>query len=237
MIKCTVCLAENDDFATTCVQCKAFLQDRVPNLNLFETGWKILESPRKAFRVINLAEHKNYGLFLFSLFGISLSFTFFWYFKLGTRFESLLDLIPWAVGVGVAGGVVLALPMTLVYHLVAKLLGGSTNIRGSFALLGYSFTPIALSIFLVLPIELLTFGMYLFTSNPSPYTIKPASYIVLVGFDMLLSVWSIGLAVLGTKVAHRLSIARGTIAVLCTLGLLGGCVFLAAQQLHLVDRL
>ena len=236
MIKCTVCLAENDDFAVTCAACKAFLQNRVPNLDLFDIGWKVLESPRQAFRTITLAEHKNYALFLFTLFGVSLSFTGFWYLQLGIRFMSLIDLIPAAVGIGVVIGLMASVVLTGIYHGFAKILGGAGGFRTSLGLLGYSVTPITLSLFFVLPIELLTFGMYLFTSNPHPYTIKPMSYILLVGFDAAVSVWSIVLAVIGTRVAHRISLIKSIIIVVGTLGIFFGGLFLLLQQLNLVNR-
>jgi hypothetical protein len=237
MIKCTVCLAENDDFSTTCIKCKAFLQDRVPNLNLFETGWQIIESPSKAFRKIALAEHKNYVLFLFSILGVSLAFTAFWYLRLGTRFESLLDLIPSAVGIGVVFGLVASVVATGVYHLLAKMMGGMTGFRGSLAVLGYATTPVAFSLVLVLPIELLTFGMYLFTGNPHPYLMKPLSYVLLIGFDGLIAVWTLALAVLGTRVGHQLSTVKSLIVVFVTTGLFIGGMFFAAYQLRLVDHL
>ena len=236
MIKCTVCLAENDDYSTTCIKCKAFLQDRVPNLNLFETCWQIIESPSKAFRKIALAEHKNYVLFLFSLLGVSLAFTAFWYLRLGTRFESLLDLIPSAVGIGVLFGLVAAVVVTGVYYLLAKMLGGMTGFRGSLGVLGYSMTPVAFSLILILPIELLTFGMYLFTGNPHPYMVKPVSYVLLIGFDGLIAVWTLALAVVGTRVGHRLSTVKSMIVVFVTLGLFIGGMFFAAYQLRLVDH-
>jgi hypothetical protein len=236
MIKCTVCLAENDDFSTTCVQCKAFLQDRVPNLNLFETSWQVIESPSKAFCRIALAEHKNYVLLLFSLLGVSLAFTAVWYFRLGTRFESLLDLIPAAVGIGIVFGLVAAVVVTGVYHLFAKTLGGMAGFRGSLGVLGYSLTPVAFSLVFILPIELLTFGMYLFTGNPHPYLMKPVSYVLLIGFDALIAAWTIVLAVVATKVGHQLSIFKSMIVVLVTLGLFLGGLFFAAYQLHLVGH-
>ncbi|TSA23943.1 YIP1 family protein [bacterium] len=236
MIKCTVCLAENDDFAITCPSCKAFLQDRVPNLDLFDMGWRVLESPRKAFRTITLADHKNYALLLFTLFGISLSFTGFWYFRLGTQFASLLDLMPAAVGVGIVLGLVASVLMTAVYYAFAKLLGGASGFRGSLGVLGYCLMPLALTLFIVLPIELLTFGMFLFTSNPHPYAIKPLSYTLLVGFNVVVSLWSIVLAVLGTQVGHRISLMRSIVVVLATLGVFFGGMFLVAHQLHLTDR-
>jgi len=236
MIKCTVCLAENDDFATTCIKCRAFLQDRVPNLNLFETSWQVIESPSKAFRKIALAEHKNYVLFLFSLLGVSLAFTAFWYFRLGTRFESLLDLIPAAVGLGIILGLVSAFVVSGVYHLLAKTMGGMMGFRGSLGVLGYSMTPVAFSLVLILPIELLTFGMFLFTGNPHPYVMKPVSYVLLLGFDTLIAVWTLALAVTGTSVGHRLSILKSLIVVFVTLGLFAGGMIFAAFQFRLIDH-
>jgi len=236
MIRCTVCLAENDEYATTCIQCKAFLQDRVPNLNLFETGWQVIESPRRAFRKITLAEHKNYVLFLFSLLGVSLAFTACWYFQLGTRFASLLDLIPWAVGFGVVLGLASAVVITGMYHAIARLLGGSAGFRGSLGLLAYSFTPVAFSLFLVLPIELLTFGMYLFTLNPHPYTIKPLSYVLLIGFDALIAIWTVILAIVATKVGHQLSMTKSLITVGVTLGVVVGVFGFTAVALKLVGH-
>jgi hypothetical protein len=233
MIQCPVCKVENDEFAITCSKCKAFIQDRVPNLNLFETGWTVLESPRKAFRTIILAEHKNYVLFLFSLFGISLSFTGFWLFKLGRHFENLLDLIGYALGMGVIVGLVAALVLTLLYHLVAKTLGGRTGFRSSLGLVGYSLTPMALAVFLILPIELLTFGMFMFTGNPDPYTIKPFSYVMIVGFEVIVAVWSIGLAILGTRIGHQVNIGKAIATVLGTVALIAGAVLFAAHQLNL----
>ena len=235
MIKCTVCLAENDEFAITCEKCKAFLQNRVPNLDLFNMGWNVLESPRQAFRTITIAEHKNYALFLFSLFGVSMAFTGFWYFRLGTRFVTLIDLIPAALGSGVILGLLASAIITGIYYGFAKLLGGTASFRTSMGVIGYSLTPISLSLFFVLPIELLTFGMYLFTSNPHPYTMKPASYIVLLGFDAIVSIWSIVLATVGTMVSQRMSLIKSMITVLGTLALFLGGLWLLAQQLRWTD--
>jgi hypothetical protein len=232
MIKCTVCLAENDDFATTCVQCKAFLQDRVPNLNLFETGWQVIESPSKAFRNIALAEHKNYVLFLFSLFGVSVSFAVFWYYRLGSKFASLLDLIPGAVGIGIVIGLASLVLVSGVYHLLCRMVGGLAGFRSSVALLGYSMTPVALSLVFILPIELMTFGMYLFTGNPDPYMMKPVSYILLIGFDGLLAVWTLLLAVAAARVGHQITTVRACCVVALTVIVFVGALALVAHEMH-----
>lgn len=230
MIQCPVCHAENDEFATRCRSCKSFLQNRVVNLDLFETAWKILESPRKTFYRIAIAEHKNYSLALFSMFGISLSFTLFWYFRLGDRFDTLFDLVPIALGIGLVLGLLSSMVLSLVYHGLAKLFGGKTSFRNSLAILAYATTPVVLSLFLVLPIELLTFGMYLFTWNPHPYTIKPVSYVALVGFDGLMGLWSLLLATLGTVVGHHVGAVKSILIILLTLGIYGSLVLVVAKQ-------
>ncbi|MGB2869662.1 MAG: Yip1 family protein [Bacteroidota bacterium] len=232
MVQCPVCKTENDDFAITCLQCHSYLQNRIPNLDLFEMVWKVIESPRKAFRAITLAEHKNYSLFLFSLFGISLTFTAFWYFRLGDRFANLLDLIIWALLGGLALGVVVA-PLTSGLHfLLTKLLKGKATFRNSFGVMAYSLIPVVVSLVLILPIELLTFGMYLFTSNPNPFTIKPLEYAILLGFDAVVGLWSILLAILGTRVSQRLSVPLSTIVVAVILVMLGGLFFYAGTGLQ-----
>ena len=79
--------------------------------------------------------------------------------------------------------------------------------------------------------------MYMFTGNPHPYTIKPVSYVILIGFDSIIAVWSVILAVLGTRVGHRISIGKSIIVVAGTMALVGGALFIAAQMLHLVEQL
>lgn len=214
MVQCPTCSFENGEFATICSNCRAFLQNRVPNLNFFDTSWGILESPFKTFRIIGIAEHKNYAFFLFCCMGIALSFTAAWYLKLGSFFETLLDLIPFLVGLGVVLGGVFALVLPFLHQRITKAMGARAIVRQSYGVLAYSFVPILLSLLLVLPIELLTFGMYMFTSNPHPAVIKPVSYYVLVGFDVLLGGWTLVLAVLGTRVVQRVSMMRSALAAL-----------------------
>lgn len=230
MLKCPSCSFDNDDFATICVQCKGYLQNRVPNLNFFETAWGILESPKGTFRTITLAEHKNYVFLLFVCFGVAISFTTFWYLELGNLFDSLLFMIPWALGGGAVGGLVITPVLSIFVHAVGRVLGSNQTFRNSNALLAYSLVPIAISLLLILPIELLTFGMYLFTSNPHPYVIKPVSYVLLVGFDVLMTLWTIVLVVIGMTVVYRFSVWKATGAVLIILVVALGLYYMAAEH-------
>lgn len=218
MQKCTVCQTENDPFATVCRECGGFLQNRIPNLNLFETIWGILESPTKTFKVIVMAEHKNFSLLLFTLFGIGVSFSTFWFYQLGNSFSSLPELLVVACLVGIGGGIVIPPIITAVYHHVARIGGRKATYKTGYAILAYSTTPVVLSVFLVLPIELLTFGMYLFTGNPDPYVIKPISYVALLFLDGVMGIWSLWLVLRGTTIAYGVGWLHSSLAMVAAVG-------------------
>ncbi len=231
MITCSVCKTQNDEYAVTCVSCRSFIQNRIPNLDFFDTVWKVIETPRKAFHDITLAEHKNYSFVLFSLFGIALSMTGFWYFRLGLRFDSLLDLLAKAAGVGVVLGIVCAGVFTGVFELLVRIFGGKGNIRSSLGVLAYATTPVSLSLVLILPVELLTFGMYLFTWNPNPYTIKPGLFVTLIAVDGLIGLWAFVLGVVGAAVGKQMTAMKSFVAIAGTVGGCLGGLFLAAKYL------
>lgn len=226
MILCSVCNTENDQYAINCIKCGSFLQNRVPNLDLFNTCWQVIEKPKIAFHIITLADHKNYSFLLFSIFGISLSFTEFWYFRLGDRFETLLSLIVYAIVIGVPIGIVLCPITSFIHWIYSKIFGSKAPFRASLGITSYSLTPIVISLLLVLPVELLTFGMYLFTFNPHPMTIKPLSYVSLIGFDTIVTLWTFILLVIGTHVGHQISIVKsGIITLLLVITILTGMLY------------
>lgn len=213
MIICSVCQTENDQYSIICRKCGGFLQNRIPNIDLFNTLWKVIENPKSAFRLIMLAEHKNYTLFLYTLCGINIAFTGLWHFKLGEQFENVLSLIFWALLIGVPLGMLLCPIVTSFHWILSKIVGGKASFRTSLGITGYALTPIVISLLLVLPVELLTFGMYLFTFNPHPMTIKPLSYRLLIGFDIILIAWAFILLIVGTKVGDQIPFWKSVLIV------------------------
>jgi hypothetical protein len=213
-MQCAVCHTQNDEFAMTCVKCHGFLQNHVTNLDLFETIWDVIEHPTIAFRRIRLADHKNYAVSLFSFFGIGVSFSLMWLFRLGIRFSSLLELIVFGIGSGIVIGILLAPVIATLFWVVAKIGGGHAGFRDSLAIAAFSLTPILVGIILLLPIELLTFGMYLFTGNPHPMALKPGLYMTLIGLDIVSVIWTIFLLFVGTMVGHQIKALRSAIIAL-----------------------
>ncbi|HVN48517.1 MAG TPA: Yip1 family protein [Bacteroidota bacterium] len=234
MIVCPVCQTENDQYAVVCRSCRGFLQNKIPNLDLFETAWLVLEKPRTAFQRIVTAEHKNYTLLLFSLFGIAFAFAELWFFRAGNRFDSFFSLLMTSLFAGLASGLVLFFIIPFIHWGISKILYRKAGFRNSLGITAYSLVPIIISIFFILPIELLTFGVYFFTFNPDPMTINASSYVILLVLDGLMGLWSIMLCLMGTKIGHQMNWLQSCIVVLCVLAVLTACGYAAGHFMMLM---
>ncbi|MCK5571424.1 MAG: hypothetical protein KAJ12_01625, partial [Bacteroidetes bacterium] len=100
MIECTVCGEQNGDLAVTCTRCKAYLQTKIENLDLFSTMWGLLESPKRTFKRIVLSRRKNYVFFLSALLGIWILWTVFWGLNVGSRFDNTFSLLATGIVLG-----------------------------------------------------------------------------------------------------------------------------------------
>lgn len=222
MIACPICSRENNDLAVICVQCGGYLQSRVPTLDLFPTMWQIIESPTRATKKIALAEHKNYSFILSAFVGIAVVYALLWLFNLGERFDNLMYLLFTGILLGPGIGITFLLLLSFVLYFVSRLLKGEVAFKNIYAVTTYAFVPIIFSLVFVFPIEIMTFGLFFFASNPSPLIIKPFSYIVMTGFNGLTALWSFVLLVLGLRTANNFSLWKSILATLLSLG-----VFLA----------
>jgi hypothetical protein len=127
MILCPVCKHSNDEFSIKCVSCGSYVQDRVPNLDLFAMIWLLIESPSIAFKKIIIAEHKNFVLFLSLFLGIAASFALLWIKKSGNSFDNLFPLLLF----GTALGIVISLPLFYclvgIFHAVISIVNRKTE--------------------------------------------------------------------------------------------------------------
>lgn len=205
MILCSVCAHANDDLQTICSFCGSYIQDRVPNLDFFATMWRLVESPTEAFYKITIAEHKNYVLLLMMFLGIGTSFGLLWARHAGNEFNNLLYLILLGFVIGLGIALPIGLLLTVTVHWLLRLFGGKGTLKNTYGVLGWSLMPIMLSVCIVLPIELASIGLRLFSTNPSPMEVKPLVYIVLLVLDGFAALWTLNLARVGFCVAHKIS--------------------------------
>ncbi len=225
MITCSVCGAQNDDLATVCSSCKSYLQAKVDTLDLFSTMWGLFESPRRTFKRIVLARHKNYVLLLSALAGVSAAYAILWYRNLGRYFDNVLVI----VGVGLVTGPLLGILVTLlisgIVRIAGNALGGKATVRNTFAVMAYSSVPVVLSLVFVFPVEVAIFGRYFFENNPPPIVINPAAYIALLGLDAIAVIWSWLLLIEGNLVCYGFSRVKSVILAIALVCLTGAGAF------------
>lgn len=226
---CTVCGAENPATATVCQTCKAYLQNRVPTLDLFRTAWRTITVPAQAFHEIAIAEHKNYAISLFAAAGIPLLGATVAWLKAGDVVGGLFETTGAVVGMGVVAGTVLGLLLSLLHTLSATALRGDASFRRSLGVAAYALVPWAAVGLALIPIELLTFGEHWYVGNPAPATINAASFWSVVLLQGLSAAWSVALLVIGGHVALRMPLWRAAIAAVLSVGALAGGWMWAAQ--------
>jgi hypothetical protein len=228
MITCPVCRTPNESFEPVCTSCGSFLQSRVDALNLFETAWGLVESPRKTFRRIVLARHKNYVFILSALFGIALVYGAIWYRSLGNRVDSAAMLMLAGPVLGPPVGILTVSLLAWVATLAGRMLGGKAGFRIMRAVTAYATVPVLLSLVVVFPAELAVFGMDLFRTNPHPMVISPIAYLVLLGLDTAAVVWSWLLLLEGAVIAQGFTRMRAVILVLLLVLVSAACVGLGS---------
>jgi len=192
--------AENSHLATVCSSCGSFLQQRIENLDLFSCSWKILERPASGFRTVALARHKNYIILLSALAGFAFIFAWFWMVKGGDHATNLINVLAAGLALGPAIGILVILVASAGITLAGRVLGLRVRLRDAYAIAAYGSVPLILTSLLFLPIEIMSFGIYFFTSNPSPYSMRPFSYVTLLGLDGVFALWSLILVIVGTHV-------------------------------------
>jgi len=228
MIRCSVCGHENDDLLVVCAFCGSYLQAKVDTLDLFQTAWVLILTPRTAFRRIVLSRHKNYGIFLTSLLGIAIAFGIFWFKNLGSHFSNLVTLLGLGIILGPPLGLIIAGVSSFILTKIGRLLGGKPSFRGMYAVVAYASIPIVLTLVFVFPVEVAIFGTYFFGNNPPPLVVNPVVYVTLLGFDALGVLWTWFLVIEGSIVANGLTRARAIVQTLSLIVITAG----AAVGLH-----
>lgn len=194
---CPNCGTENPVYTHTCIKCKAYLRDRVFNLDLWQLIGMLIESPVKAFNRIIQSEHKNFIILIAVLFSVKAF--------IDARFLSILFYGSTSLRIGLlpellisAGASLLVIWIfTFILFAANKVSGLKVRVRDNNAVLIYSLLPYSFALIVLFPIELIIFGQYLFSNNPSPFILKPVIAYTLLAFEGLLILWGIFLTITG----------------------------------------
>jgi len=188
---CPNCKTENPFFNFVCSNCRIYLRDRISNLDLWSIISSIIETPSRAFRTIIFSEHKNFIFFI-------LLFIAFKYL-INARFVSMVSLGDFQSTIGLQYSYLIVLAVILAYLLLFSLIhslsGNLINVRirfkDTFSLLVYSQIPYLFGLVILFTLELVIFGDYLFSKNPTPFTIKGSISYLFFTLEIAIVIWSI----------------------------------------------
>jgi len=233
MIQCPVCNTLNHHLSVVCIKCGSYIQNKIENLDLFSTIWNIIERPGPTFHKIAIAAHKNYTYILSGVTGIGYIFFIFWIVKAGDYTNSLLNFLIAGILIGVPLGIITVVFYCFILIVVSRLLRVKISFRNAQAVIAYAMVPVVISVFIILPIEVMTFGLFFFSKNPSPYIIKPFSYIVLLVLDGLFSLWTLFLLWKGVKILTDKGWIFNSLILLVSLSVLVGSYYFLINYLML----
>lgn len=193
-VKCKNCDTDNPFYQLNCIKCKAYLRERVYNIDLWQTLENLIASPAKAFTKIIYSEQKNYLLLILALSSLKFLINTIFFFLINPQntLSSSHFLRNYSL---ILASIILILWMfSASLKIILKFLNISTRIKDTFAAAAYSLVPHAFGILFLFPLELIFFGEYLFSNNPSPFLIKNTTAYIMAGLEIALIIWSLFLS-------------------------------------------
>lgn len=196
-INCKYCNAQNPFYNLNCSQCKAYLRDRVPNIDIGKTILNILISPKETLLQIIYAEKKNYSIvlnFLLSLVFFILNLILANLYikpndKFATNFVSFnLSFLFLCVFMGYNLAILFNF---ILLKLTQKIITCYLDFKNYWAVVNYAMIPMILWFFFIFPVALATLGDTIFVWYPAPYIYKPFVFYTLSILSVLILVYSI----------------------------------------------
>jgi len=232
-ISCPSCSFENSFYAYTCKNCKSFLRDKIYNIDLWNIIGTIIENPARAFKQIIFADHKNFIFFIWIFVAAKL--------LVNTRFASLVSIGEYNPTTTVYISYLLVLSGFIIYvyafsyfsNIINKSLKIDTRLRDTLALLSYSLLPNIAGIIFIFVLELVVFGGYLFSANPTPFEIKGLVGYFFAAAELLLIAWSVLLSYSALKTQTN-SRQYGLLLTIIFYTILGIMIYFVSKVLFLL---
>jgi hypothetical protein len=224
---CKSCGTENPLYVSSCKKCNTILRDKIANIDLWSEIGRLIENPSSAFKTIIQSEHKNFvmTIILFVVAKFSIDSTFF------SMLLSKATYTDFSIFSNVIFLITFLLAILFSYSFLIKIItqnsSAKTRLKDNLAVLVYSLIPHAFALCIIFPIEVAVFGGNVFSTNPSPFLLKPTLAYIFSGFEILVFVWSIFLASAGLYSQTRSKLFGFGTGVIFNIIILCGLYFLS----------
>lgn len=231
LLTCKSCNTDNPLFHLHCKNCKSALRNRIYNIDLWSTITKLIHSPVEAFTMIIQSDHKNFISVLIGLASIKIYLLVISLLIQLKLVESAFIIFPYDLFITLAYTVVI---IFLLSFLLTKILNREkirTRTKDIFALISYSLFPLTFSLIFFFPVQVILFGEFLFSNNPSPFIIKEVPAFILAGIEVLMVIWSISLCIIAFFTVTRKIFLSAFVSVLIYFSIIYGLFFFASKLL------
>ncbi len=188
-ISCPVCYSENFILDLSCSNCGSIIRENIRTLNFGEAFTNLILYPDFEIKKILFSEHKNYSFVLLILLAIKLTVISFFSLSILDKNLSIsisklftYVLLFWLVYV-----YCLAVFLTLFLQLITK---HKIEFKNSISVTAYSFIYFSIFGILIFLLELMLFGKYFFSKNPSIFQIDFYKSIAVLGIEIILILYS-----------------------------------------------
>lgn len=215
-------MTENPFYQLNCINCKAYLRSKVPNIDFWMLTSKLFESPVKAAELLIYADHKNFLISVIILAALKISLTAGILSNVFSEGKGSLQSIYLTLSSLPIIFIILMLVWAFIITILLKIAGIKSRYKDNLVIYTYSFIPVVFTLFILTPVEYALFGQYWFTFNPSPFAFKYISSLLLSIIEGIFFVWSLFLAICATFAQSRsllFSIIFGVLFITVTLGI------------------
>lgn len=189
-LKCSICGFDNFILDYKCINCGTIIREKVTNINLGDLLKDLLFNIDFAIKRILYAEHKTY-LFVI-LFVLTLKFTILTlinisFIDLDSHFQSSFFVtsifVFWCLYF-----LIISFLFKIIFQFFTQIkLGYKTTL----ALILFPFTYFSVSILILFPVELMLFGKYLFSNNPSIFEINYSKALAIIFLEGVILLYSL----------------------------------------------
>lgn len=209
VFNCNECGTQNELFRFICKKCGNTFHNKIANIEFTSVLPKLIETPRNGFEEIIQAENKNFMWIALSLFSIKLLINIHLLFPVevyGNIFNLFQQLIL---------SLLIAAVVAVTFAFAIKKVNAKRieiRIRDLLAVISYSQIPFLFGLIILFPLEIVLFGEFLFSRNPSPFFVKPTFAYLFSALEIAILFWhltimNIGLSFFGNNKTIMFSVS------------------------------
>ncbi len=184
-IICNICGLKNSIFSSKCMNCGSLIREKYSNINLGDIIKNLLIDTELGIKQILFSEHKNYLLIFYFIMCLKLTYISLFKFSfLDLEIENNLMgfifnlFIFWIVFI-----YFIAYLLKISIHIFFR---SKIKIKDSFSLIIYPGIYVYITILILIPIEFMIFGQYLFSDNPSILDINFTKAFILISIESII---------------------------------------------------